>query len=127
MYSDDYYSEVDECDDGRRQLEEYEVYVREQNAKANALLAHSGAKALARPVTEDLVGQVRRHATVNGSTTLADMLRNTIAEDVIIWTLQGRDALLRQPISRDGFIAIRNVLDQACSAFEALLAAEQVQ
>ena len=29
MYSDDYRSEDDDCDDGRQQLEEYEMYVRE--------------------------------------------------------------------------------------------------
>jgi len=124
MRSDDYRSEDDDCDDGRQQLEEYERYVREQNAKANVLLSDSSAQVLARSIAEDLARLVRQHAAVNGGTTLADMLRDTIAENVVIWALQGRDALLLQPFGRAGFIAIRKALDAACRSFEECLAAE---
>lgn len=45
-----------------------------------------------------------------------------VAELLISRELQ--DGILQQPISRAGYIEIRRILDGACIAFEALLAAE---
>ena len=127
MHSDDYYSQDDECDDGRRQLDEYEMYVREQNAKANALFTIPAAHVLARPFAENLARLVKQHGTDNGRTSALEMLRNTVAEDLIMEVMSERQDILRRRVNRAGFKAIRVVLDDACRAFEALLAANSTK
>jgi hypothetical protein len=125
MYSDDYYSEDDECDDGRQQLEEYEMHCREIQRKATALLTIPAAQVLAGSISGRLAHFVQKHASDAGRTTLQEMLQNTIAEDVIARALESRQSLLQQPFNRAGYLAIRQSFDAACSAFAALLAAEE--
>ena len=124
MNADEYYIPEDEDDQAAADLAEYEQFVLEQNRKARALLSHPDALALARPVAEDLTKLVLQHAKAGGATTLAEMTRDSICEDVLLKALEGRTALLQAPFSREGFIVIRKTLDAACLAFEALLAAE---
>jgi len=127
MNADEYYIPEDDDDQAAADLAEYEQYVIEQNRKARTLLSHPDALALARPVAEDLARLVLRHPKVGGATTLAEMIRDSLCEDVLVNALEGRTALLRAPVSRAGFIAIRQTLDAACAGFEALLAAEPSQ
>jgi len=124
MNSDEYYIPEDDDDQAAADLAEYEQFVLEQNRKARALLSHPEAMALARPVAEVLASHVQQHAKVGGATTLTEILRDSICEDVLLKALEGRTALLQAPFSREGYIAIRQTLDTACHDFEALLAAE---
>lgn len=125
MYSDDYRSEDDDCDDGRQQLEEYEMYVREIQRKATALLTIPDALVLAGRIAENLAGLVQQHSVPRFGTNLTDALRNSLCEDVFFNAMEQSNRLLQQPFSRTGYIAISKSLDDACSAFEALLAAEE--
>ncbi len=123
MCSDSYdYGDEAFEDSGRQQLEEYEMYVHEQNAKARALLTVSSALILGCSVADDLATLVRRHASQDGGTTLGDVLRDTVAEEVIAQAINPE--ALRQAVTREGFVAIRKMLDGACRAFEDLLAAQ---
>ena len=125
MYSIDYEFEDEGFEDaGRQQLEEYEMYVREQNGKANALLTIPAAHILARPLAEDLARLVKQHGTHNGRTSALEMLRNTVAEDLITEVMRDRQDILRRPVNRAGHIGVRRAVDAACLAFESLLAAE---
>ena len=124
MNDDEYYIPEDEDDQAAADLAEYEMYVREQNRKSRALLAHPEALALARPVAEELARLVVQHAKVDGMTTLAEVIRDCLIEDVLIASFGSRPALLQKPFSRAGYQAVRKSLDAACSALEALLAAE---
>lgn len=126
MNTDEYYIPEDDDDQAAADLAEYEQYVHEQNRKSRSLLAHPDALALARPFAEDLTRLVQQHAKPDGMTTLLEVIRNSLCEDVfVVKAFDGRTGLLQQPFSRDGFIAVHQSLDAACSAFEALLAAEE--
>ena len=127
MNSDEYYIPEDDDDQAAADLAEYEQFVLEQNRKARALLSHPDALALARPVAEDLTKLVLQHAKVGGATTLTELLRDSISEDVLVNALEGRTALLQKPFSRAGYQSVRKTLDAAREAFEALLAAEAVK
>ena len=127
MNSNDYDFEDEGFEDnGRQQLEEYEMYVREQNAKANALLTHVVARVVAHNIAEELAGLVRLHGMDNGRTNLLEMLRNTVAENLIIEVMRERQNILRQPVNLAGYIAIRKALDAACAFFEFVLSAEEI-
>ena len=125
MNSDEYYIPEDDDDQAAADLAEYEMYVHEQNRKARALLTHLGAFAIARPFAEELTNLVQQHAKLDGATTLADVLRDTVAEFVFANAVQ--ENVLQRPFSRAGHIAVRKTLDDACTEFEALLAAEAVK
>jgi len=127
MNSDEYYIPEDDDDQAAADLAEYEQFVLEQNRKARALLTHPEAMALARPVAEVLASHVKQHAKVGGATTLAEVIRDSLCEDVLVNALEGRTALLQKPFSRAGYQAVRKTLDAAREAFEALLAAEAVK
>ena len=124
MNADEYYIPEDDDDQAAADLAEYEMYVQEQNRKARALLCHPEAMALARPVAEELARLVLQHTRVDGMTTLAEVIRDSLCEDVLVNALEGRTALLQKPFSRAGYQAVRKALDAAREAFEALLAAE---
>ena len=124
MHSDEYYCHQDDDDQAAADLAEYEMYVREQNRKSRALLSIPGALEIARPVAEVLAGLVLQHAKVDGMTTLAEVIRDSLCEDILVNALEGRPALLQQTFGRACYIAVRKSLDAACSALEALLAAE---
>lgn len=127
MISYDSDSNYDDYDDGRQQLEEYEMHCREIQRKATALLTIPAAQVLAGRIAENLAGLVQQHSVPRSDTNFSDVLCDSLCEDVIVKAMEGCETLLLQPVSRDGFIAIRKALDQACSAFEALLAAEAAQ
>ena len=120
---DDY----DDVEDGRQQLADYDLFVYEQGCKARALLSLPGANVLASNIAEDLASLVQRHATTEeeANATLAYMLRDRVAAHVITRALKSSQALLHQPFSRDGFIAIGKLLDAICQAFEDLLQTER--
>jgi len=124
MHTDEYYCHQDEDDQAAADLAEYEMYVLEQNRKSRALLSHPDALAVARPVAEELARLVLQHRKVRGATTLAEMLRNSICEDVLVKALEGSTAILQMAFSRAGYYPIRKSLDAACRDFEALLAAD---
>jgi hypothetical protein len=125
MHSDEYASADDECDDGRQQLQEYEWHCQQIQYKANALLTLPAAAALARSVGENLTKLVQQHAMRNGRTMLLAILRDSIVERILIeQALKGRRDILLHPVSADGSIALTDARDDACVAFEALLAAE---
>ena len=126
MYSDDYYSEDDECDDGRQQLEEYEEHCQEVQRKATALLTHPGALLFASIIADGIARTVQEHATLNdkGSATLKGILAGTVAEFILTQAIEHHLGALQQPLTRSGFIAIRQGVDAACTALEGLLAAE---
>ncbi len=124
MHTDDYFCHQDDDDQPAADLAAYDLYVIEQRRKSDLLLTHHGALTLARAVAEDLAGLVHAHALPDGHTTLGKLLAETVAEAVIEVAMEGSKGLPRQPISREGFIAIRKTLNAACLAFEALLAAE---
>lgn len=67
---------------------------------------------------------VEQHATDDGRTTLLDILTGTVAEYVLMRTLKNNKGVLNQPFDRAGFFAIRNEVDEACTLFESLLAAD---
>jgi len=124
MHSDEYRSEDDECDDARQQLEEYEMHCQEVQRKAVDLLTIPAAQVLARQLAKDLANLVQTHADFNGPITLADVLKESVPEKVVIKTLRHCRGYLHMPLSHAGFIAIRKSLDAACAGFEALLAAD---
>ena len=117
-YHDDDY---DDADDGRQQLEEYEEHCREIERKARALLTDSAAMVRAREFAKNLARLVDKHPGANGDATTADLIFETVAEHIVDQALQDRHALLLQPVNRDGNMAIRAELDDACEAFEKLL------
>ena len=126
MYSYDYdriadYSDADDCADTQQQLLEYEMYIHEQHKKAHALLSLPAALDIARKVAEDLEALVKQHASADGDTTVAHMLRDSVGERVIEEALKGREHVLQWAVTRQGFIAIRKALDDACEGFEKLL------
>jgi len=125
MNADEYYIPEDDDDQAAADLAEYEMYVHEQNRKARALLARQDALEIAQPFAEELTKLVQQHAKLDGATTLADVLRDTVAEFVFANAVQ--ENVLQRPFSRAGFIAVRKTRDDACAAFEALLAAEASQ
>jgi hypothetical protein len=128
MYSNDYEFE-DEAfeDDGRQQLEEYELHCQEIQNKARALLSHPGAVLLANIITENLVSLVREHAASEGNATLKTVLTDSIFETVVIQALREHQDILDQPIGREGYIAIRQTIDRACWALESLLSASETR
>jgi hypothetical protein len=126
MNDDEYYIPEDDDDQAAADLAEYEQYVHEQNRKSRSLLAHPDALALARPFAEDLTRLVQQHAKPDGMTTLLEVIRDSLCEDVfVVKAFEGHTALLEQTFNRAGYLAIRQSLDAACSAFAALLAAEE--
>jgi hypothetical protein len=114
----------DDVEDGRRQLAEYELYIYEPDCKSRALLSRPDALVLARPFADELAHLVQQYSVPRDGSTLAEMLRYTLADGIISLALAGPDNLVTQPVSRAGYFAVRQTLDAACSAFEALLAAE---
>ena len=115
-------------DDGRQQLEEYEMHCQQIKYKANALLTLPAAAAFARSVGENMAKLVQQHAMCNGKTMLLAILRGSIVERILIeQALQGRRDIILHPVSVDGFRALTDARDDACVAFEALLAAEDAK
>jgi len=122
MNSDEYYIPENDDDQAAADLAEYEMYVHEQNRKARALLARQDALEIAQPFAEELTNLVQQHAKLDGATNLAEVLRDTVAEFLFANAVQ--EHVLQRAVSRTGHIAIRQVLDAACTALEGLLAAE---
>lgn len=122
MSSYDCHSDYDDAEDGRRQLEEYELYVYEQRLKARGLYLYDEALDVSDPAVEELVSLVQQYAVPHSDWTLGDVLRDTVAELLISNELP--DGVTAQPLSREGYIPLRSVVHQACDDFEELLAAK---
>jgi hypothetical protein len=129
MYSDDYYSEDDECDDGRRQLEEYEWHCEEVQRKATALVTHTGAVYFATLLADAIFHTVQEHATLNDkcSANLEVILAGTVAEIILTQAIEHHPGALQQPLTRSGFIELRQRVDAACIIFEEFLAVDSAQ
>jgi len=124
MISFDCDSDYDDAEDGGRQLAEYELYIYEQDSKSRALLSRPDALALARPFADQLAHLVQQYSVPHDGSTLAELLRYTLADGIISLSLAGLDNLVTQPFSHEGYIAVCQTVNTACSTFEALLAVE---
>lgn len=124
MISFDCGSDYDDVEDGRRQLGEYELYIYEQDCKSRALLARPDALVLARPFADELAHLVQQSSVPHDGSTLAELLRYTLADGIISLALAGPDNLVTQPFSHEGYIAVRQTVNSVCTALEELLAAE---
>ena len=121
MCSDNYDFEDEGFEDaGRQQLEEYEQFVREQNAKARALLAHPVGHIVGHIVAKELACIVRKHAYPDVNIALADILRDSILEHVVTWALMSREEILMRRVGQEGFAALQESLDGAWQLFAAL-------
>ncbi len=126
MNSNDYHSEEDDCDDGGQQLEEYEWHCGEVRRKATALVTHHGALHFASLIADGIVRSVRENATstCESSANLEAILAGTVAELILTQAVEHHPGALQQPLTRSGFIAIRQGVDAACAVFDAILAVE---
>ena len=102
----------------------YELYFLEQTQKAHDLLSCTAAQARAHALAEDLALLVQCHATVEGRLTLADALAESIAERLVCQQLKRGEPVLRQPVTQDGYRAIKRALGRACREFESFVTAE---
>lgn len=102
----------------------YELHFLEQDQRAHALLGCAAAQAGAHVLVTYLALLVQTYATLKGGASLADALAETVAEHVVSQRLKGREAVLHQPVSPEGYRAIDRTLGHACGHLESLLAAE---
>jgi len=86
--------------------------------------SHFAALNLAHSTAETLARLVERHANFRGRYMLADALGESIEERVVVLALRTDQDVLHRPINHNGYIAIRQTLDDACKAFEACLSSE---
>jgi hypothetical protein len=126
MYAEQHFHDQEEQDNGQQaaDIAAYELYFLEQTKKAYDLLSCAAAQAGAHVLAEDLELVVQTYATLEGDATLADALADTVAEHVVSQHLIGRDAVLRQPLSHEGYRAVKRVLGHACRELESFLTAE---
>lgn len=126
MYAEQQFHTQEEQDNGQQaaDIAAYELYFLEQTQKAHDLLSCAAAQAGAHVLAEELELLVQTYTTLEGDATLADALAETVAEHVVSRQIKGRDAVLRQPLSQEGYRAVKRVLAHACRELESLLAAE---
>lgn len=55
---------------------------------------------------------------------IADALAESIAERLVCQQLKGGESVLRQPVTQDGYRAIKRALGHACREFESFATAE---